>query len=126
MVTNNTDSTFPSYQIKGVRETLSYILQLLVNLDPEGLKDLGGKQLFRPIGCPNCLETGYAGRTGIHEFLLIDDSVRTEIMKGSDASLIRKVAIEQGMTSLREDAAIKVINGVTTIEEVLRVTQENA
>lgn len=89
------------------------------------LKDLGGKQLFRPVGCPNCLETGYAGRTGIHEFLLVDDLVRTEIMKGSDASIIRKVAIERGMVSLRQDAAIKVISGITTIEEVLRVTQEN-
>lgn len=89
------------------------------------LKDLGGKQLFKPVGCPICLETGYAGRTGIHEFLLVDDSIRGEIMKGSDASIIRKVAIQNGMVSLRQDAAIKVINGITTVEEVLRVTQEN-
>ncbi len=89
------------------------------------IKELGGKQLFRPVGCPNCLETGYAGRTGIHEFMAVDDAVRIEVMKGSDASTIRKVAIDQGMVSLRRDAAHKVVNGITTVEEVLRVTQEN-
>jgi general secretion pathway protein E len=89
------------------------------------VKDLGGKQLFRPVGCPICLETGYSGRTAIHEFLQIDDDIRAEIMKGSDASEIRRVGIKNGMVSLRQDAAIKVINGVTTIEEILRVTQEN-
>lgn len=88
-------------------------------------KDLGGRQLLRPIGCPNCLETGYAGRTGIHEFMVIDDQVRIEIMKGSDATMIRRVAIERGMLTLRQDAARKVVDGITTIEEVLRVTQEN-
>lgn len=88
------------------------------------LKDLGGKQLYRPVGCPNCLETGYSGRTGIHEFMAIDDDIRIELMKGSDAAGIRKVAIKRGMLTLRQDAARKVVDGITTIEEVLRVTQE--
>jgi general secretion pathway protein E len=91
-----------------------------------GLKpdDLKGRQIFRPVGCPNCMETGYSGRTGIHEILLVTDEVRAELMKGSDASLIKKVAISQGMQTLRHDAAKKVLSGVTTIAEVLRVTQE--
>lgn len=86
-------------------------------------KDLAGRQLYRPVGCPNCLETGYAGRTGIHEFMAMDDEIRLEIMKGADAATIRRVAVTRGMLTLRQDAAMKVMNGVTTIEEVLRVTQ---
>lgn len=88
-------------------------------------EDLKGRQIYRPTGCPNCLETGYSGRTGIYELFIMDDDIRGEIMKGADATTIRKVAVSKGMTSLREDAAQKVIQGITTIEEVLRVTQEN-
>ena len=89
------------------------------------LEELKGRQLFRPVGCPNCMETGYAGRTGIHEILLITDLIRAELMKGSDASLIKKVAVSQGMRTLREDASQKVLNGITTVAELLRVTQED-
>lgn len=88
------------------------------------LEDLKGRQLLRPVGCPNCMETGYAGRTGIHEVMEMNDNVRHEIMKGSDASAIKKVAQQHGMRTLRDDAAEKVMLGWTTIEEVLRVTQE--
>lgn len=90
------------------------------------LADLKGKQVFKPIGCPNCMETGYAGRAGIHEILAVSDLVRAELMKGSDASTIKKVAVSQGMRTLRDDAAQKVISGLTTIAEVLRVTQEES
>lgn len=93
-----------------------------IDLTPEDLK---GRQLFRPVGCPNCLETGYSGRQGIHELMMIDDVVRAEIIKGSDASIIKKVAIAQGMTTLRYDAALKVIQGITTIEEVLSSTDKD-
>lgn len=87
--------------------------------------DLRGRQIFKPVGCPICMETGYAGRFGIHEIMLVTDLVRTELMKGSDASTIKKVALTQGMKSLREDAAQKVLQGLTTIAEVIRVTQED-
>ncbi len=80
-------------------------------------------EFYKAMGCPSCLETGYAGRTGIHELLIVDDSIRTELMKGSDASTIKKVAFAHGMKTLRDDALEKVIKGQTTIEEVLRVTQ---
>ena len=89
-------------------------------------EDLQGRQLYRPVGCPKCLETGYSGRTGIHEVLLMNDEVRADVMKGSDASTLRKVAQKHGMKSLRDDAAQKVLMGQTTIEEVLRVTQQDA
>lgn len=90
------------------------------------LADLKGKQIFRPVGCPNCMETGYAGRAGIHEILIVTDAVRAELMKGSDASTIKKVAVSDGMRTLREDAAAKVMAGLTTVAEVLRVTQEES
>ena len=88
------------------------------------LADLKGRQIYKPVGCPVCMETGYSGRAGIHEVLLVTDAVRAELMKGSDASTIKKVAVSQGMKTLREDATLKVIQGITTIAEVLRVTQE--
>lgn len=87
------------------------------------LADLKGRQLFRPVGCPNCLETGYSGRTGIHEIMVLTDPIRSEIMKGSDASTIKKVAQAEGMKTLREDAAQKVLMGWTTIEEILSMTE---
>ena len=86
--------------------------------------DLKGRQIYKPVGCPVCMETGYSGRAGIHEVLLVTDAVRAELMKGSDASTIKKVAVSQGMKTLREDATLKVVQGITTIAEVLRVTQE--
>lgn len=90
------------------------------------LADLKGRQIFKPVGCPNCMETGYAGRAGIHEIMVVTDLVRAELMKGSDATTIKKVAVSQGMKTLREDAAQKVLQGLTSIAEVLRVTQEES
>ena len=82
--------------------------------------------IFRPgPGCPLCKQTGYRGRVGIHELLVVDDEIRNEIMKNSDASTIRRRATTRGMPTLREDGARKILEGVTTIEEVLRVTQED-
>ena len=94
-----------------------------IGIKPE---DLQGRQLYRPVGCPNCLETGYAGRSGIHEILLMNDDVRAEIMKGADASTLKKAAQKHGMKTMRDDAAQKVLMGWTTVEEVLRVTQEDS
>lgn len=88
------------------------------------VEELKGRPLYRPVGCPNCLETGYAGRTGIHEMMLMSDPLREAIMRGDDASAVQKIAQEGGMKSLRQDAANKVLSGATTVEEVLRGTQE--
>jgi len=77
-------------------------------------------------GCEACKGTGYRGRTGIHELLLIDDEVRALTMQRSDAAAIRRLSTSQGMRTLRADGAAKVAEGTTTIEEVLRVTQEEA
>lgn len=79
--------------------------------------------IFRADGCEKCLETGYRGRTGIYEFLLLSEAIKGLILKTSDANQINKAARAEGMANLREDGINKVIEGRTTISEVLRVTQ---
>ncbi len=97
------------------------------DLDLAGMKveDLKGRQLYRAVGCPNCLNTGYAGRTGIHEFLMMDDDVRGLVMKNVDATTIKKAAMAKGMSTLREDGIQKALKGLTTLEEVMMITQED-
>jgi len=79
--------------------------------------------IFRADGCEKCLETGYRGRTGIYEFLLMSEAIKGLVLKTSDANQINKVARAEGMANLREDGINKVMEGRTTISEVLRVTQ---
>jgi general secretion pathway protein E len=78
--------------------------------------------VWRGAGCARCAGTGYSGRTGIYEFLLIDDEIRRLIMQGADSSVILASATQRGMRTLRQDGLQKVIEGQTTIEEVMRVT----
>ena len=89
----------------------------------EGTPREDGLVFYRTAGCDECSQTGYRGRKGIYELMLIDEPVRREILKGSDSKAIQKVAREQGMRLLREDGARQVIAGITTIEEVLAATQ---
>lgn len=79
--------------------------------------------VFRPNGCPSCLETGYQGRSGIYEFMALDERLKSLILKTSDANEIRKAAVASGMVTLREDGARTFLEGKTTLDEVLRVTQ---
>jgi general secretion pathway protein E len=74
-------------------------------------------------GCDECFRSGYAGRTAIYEFLPIDDDVRTQIMNRAGATDMKRSAIERGLTTLRMDGVDKIIKGLTTADEVLRVTQ---
>ncbi len=80
--------------------------------------------VYRATGCPQCWNTGYRGRSGIYEVLPIDEELRTMIIKSAAASELKALALSKGMLTLREDGATKVLNGTTTFEEVLRVTQE--
>ncbi len=80
--------------------------------------------LFRARGCPACQGTGYQGRTGIYELLLVTDAVRTLVLKNSDSPTIRRCAVEEGMDTLRDDGVRKVFEGWTTVEEVLAATQD--
>ncbi len=76
--------------------------------------------IYRGKGCRDCRQTGYQGRTGVFELLPMSDPVRTAIQERRSAVEIRRAAVQNGMTSLREDALRKVLSGVTTLEEVLR------
>jgi general secretion pathway protein E len=93
-----------------------------VGLTPRAVQ---GKLFYRPgPGCETCHGKGYRGRTGIHELLVFTDATRALVMQRADATAIRRTAIENDMPTLRDDGAAKVLAGVTTVEEVVRVTQE--
>ena len=99
--------------------------------DEESLRDIGitpemagARKIHRGRGCPSCLGTGYRGRTGIFEQMILDDRVKSLILKTSDANAIKARAVDQGMIVLRQDGAKKVLAGITSIEEVFRVTQQ--
>ncbi len=85
---------------------------------------LAGRTIYRDKGCPDCLQTGHRGREGIFELLLMDDRVKSTILRTSDANAIKKIGVENGMLTLRQDGARKVLEGITTIEEVFRVTEQ--
>jgi general secretion pathway protein E len=80
---------------------------------------------YKQKGCDKCANTGFTGRRGIYELLLMDDAVGPLILKNADAQALKRAAMEQGMDSLRDDGARKVILGLTTVEEVLAATQED-
>ncbi len=86
---------------------------------------VAGHTIYRGKGCPACLSTGYKGRTGIYELLTVSEGVRQLVMAGSSAGVIRKRAIEDGMASLRDDGIRVVLEGRTSLDEVMRVTQED-
>ncbi|MAJ47141.1 MAG: hypothetical protein CBC35_07745 [Planctomycetes bacterium TMED75] len=79
--------------------------------------------LMRGVGCSKCRETGYAGRCGIYEMLVLDDFLRDRIASSPNVTEFRRLCIERGMSSLRDDGFAKVEQGVTSVEEVLRVTE---
>jgi general secretion pathway protein E len=86
---------------------------------PEGLI-----QLHKPVGCSACNGIGYKGRLAIIEFLTMTDSVRKQIMKHEEANVIQQQAIQDGMQTMYDDGIGKALQGITTLEEVLRVTTE--
>jgi len=99
--------------------------------EPEILGEIGlevgqlpNGQLYYGKGCPACSFTGFRGRTGIYEILNISEPIRQLIMRKADSGTIAKQAVEEGMRTLRGDGLRKVIAGLTTIDEVMRATQE--
>ncbi len=101
------------------------------DLDPAFLEEaqfpterLSEGQIYEAVGCESCRNTGYRGRTGIYEVLTVTDEIRQHITAHDPASRIKQTAIRQGMQTLRDDGWGKVLRGITTIEEVLRVTEE--
>ncbi|NBO39015.1 type II secretion system protein GspE [bacterium] len=94
----------------------------LLNLTPERV---AGKKLYkaRPNGCSSCKNLGYSGRAGIYELLVFDEAIRQQIVKSVDGAALRKIAMTRGMTTLRDSAAERFMNGETTLEEALQKTQ---
>jgi general secretion pathway protein E len=95
--------------------------------DPGILKEMGvtdpGFTVWHGKGCEACNGTGYRGRTGIYELLLVDEEIRRLIVEKASAHVIRQKAVGLGMNSLRQDGWAKVRDGVTTVSEVIRVTR---
>jgi general secretion pathway protein E len=84
----------------------------------------GAPTVYRGKGCPACSGTGYRGRTGIYEILIVSDPIRKLIMRKADSTTIARKALEEGMKTLAEDGARKVMEGVTSLEELVRVSQD--
>ena len=91
------------------------------------LRQLAGNavRLYEGTGCEKCLETGYLGRSGISELLLVDEKVKEQIVERQGAHAIKRTAVDKGMTTLRQDGLRKAIEGTTTLAEVYRVTQNS-
>ncbi len=83
------------------------------------------KVVYKAQGCPACQNTGYRGRTGIYELMLVDDDVRQLILKNVDSTSIKRAAVAHGMLTLLQHGAYKVARGITTAAEVLSVTAED-
>jgi general secretion pathway protein E len=79
---------------------------------------------YRAAGCPDCMDIGYRGRGGLYELLTVDDRVRDLLLRNRDAAGIKHAALQGGMVSLRDAGLAKALAGETSLEEVLRVTQE--
>jgi type II secretory ATPase GspE/PulE/Tfp pilus assembly ATPase PilB-like protein len=100
-------------------------------IDPAYLKEvqfpvhrLEEGTVYEAVGCESCRNSGYRGRSGIYEILTVTDEVRQLVVTREPASSIRNSALSRGMKTLREDGWRKVLNGLTTIEEVLRVSED--
>ena len=100
-------------------------------LGPKQLKQLGlsvdeakKATIYEPVGCDHCKQTGFSGRTAIHEIFILDPAIQKSILDGADANELRELARGQGMETLFDDGMRKVRLGETSIDEVLRVTQD--
>jgi general secretion pathway protein E len=130
-ITRLTDMGVENYLI--VSSLVAVMAQRLVRVICEECKTSAGTAVtpegetigvFRGAGCEYCYNTGYHGRVGIFELMELNEELRASIMRNEDASLITTLARRNGMHNLREDGWDKVRRGVTTADEVLRVTQE--
>ena len=97
-----------------------------IGLTTEQVRKTSGGKLYRPVGCDHCNGGGYRGRAGIYEIMMLDDDIRQLILKNVDSGTIRKAASQKGMRSLMDDGAAKVLLGVTSVAEVLSVTQDDS
>lgn len=105
--------------------------QAIIPTEKKVLSEIGAENAFKDVdylwrgdGCDKCNASGYKGRAGIYEVMLIDEGIREAMLRRCSSAEIRKEAIERGMTTMVEDGFGKAAQGITTLEEVLRVIQE--
>jgi general secretion pathway protein E len=103
----------PRYQVHGV------------DYEPVGWHGPGMPTFFKPKGCEKCDDKGFTGRRGIYELLVMEDVVAAHVLGKADAQTIKRAAINQGMDTMRDDGARKVLEGRTTVEEVVAATQDD-
>ena len=96
-----------------------------VTYNPVGWRESRPPIVYRQRGCDRCDNKGFTGRMGIYELLIADDAVGSLVLQNADAQTIKRAAMGQGMDSLRDDGARKVLLGLTTVEEVVAATQED-
>ena len=87
------------------------------------LQGFASDNIWKGKGCDRCRKTGYSGRLGIYELLVMDDSLRDMVTRNPDVNQLRKLCRERGLVTLREDGFRKVISGLTTVDEIIRVTE---
>jgi len=92
-----------------------------IGIEPDHIKD---RPIYRAKGCEKCFHTGYKGRIAIFEIMELTSSLKSLILKTYDSNRIKDEAINQNMVTLFQDGIEKVLNGISTIEEILRVTQK--
>ncbi|OQY09411.1 MAG: type II secretion system protein GspE [Fusobacteriia bacterium 4572_132] len=100
-----------------------------IEIDNNDLKKIGfelmeNEEIYHGKGCKQCKNTGYTGRTTIYELLIPNEELKTKIKNGASSAEIEKIAKKNGMRNMREIGIEKVIKGITTLEEIERVTQE--
>jgi general secretion pathway protein E len=103
----------PRYQVHGA------------TYEPVGWRGPGMPTFYRPKGCDKCDNKGFTGRRGIYELLVMEDVVAANILAKADAQTIKRAAMGQGMDTMRDDGARKVLEGRTTVEEVVAATQDD-
>jgi len=123
-------SSVEAVQAQRLIRTICPVCKTEQAVDRDYLKRIGFPEahidtakFWRGAGCEECRQQGYRGRKGIYELLIVTESLRPMIMNRAPASTIAARALEAGMRTLRMDGWKKVMEGTTTIEEVLRVTQ---
>jgi len=90
------------------------------------LQGFTNEKVLRGKGCDRCRKTGYTGRLGIYELMVMDDSLRDLVTSNPDVTHLRKLCRERGLVTLRTDGFTKVMKGLTTVDEILRVTDNTA
>ena len=106
------------------RESIEVLPEIVRQFSLERYAGGGTVSLYKGRGCDHCGGTGYHGRTSILEVLEMTDPICSLVLRRAKSQLIRQAAVEDGMRTMHQDGLVKALSGVTTLDEVLRVTHE--